>query len=105
MERLMERMVAEHAFLELVYVTDGHGVQVTENIASADFKAGGSGSALGRSWESRPWFQGAVRNNGVYVSPIYLSEASNDYCLTISVPMTGNGGVTGVVAADIKLFS
>ncbi len=105
MEQLMQRMVAEHAFLELVYVTDGHGVQVTENIASASFKSSGGGSALGRSWDSRPWFQGAVRNRGVYVSPIYLSEASEDYCLTISVPMMNNGHITGVVAADIKLFS
>ena len=105
MEPLMERAVVENSFLELVYVTDENGVQVTENIASADFRAADPRSALGSAWSERPWFQGAVRNRGVYVSPIYLSEATKDYCLTISVPVTDNGRVAGVVAADIKLFS
>ncbi len=105
MEALMRRAVDGHDFMELLYVTDCHGNQVTENIAARSFRSMGNGSVKGRNWRDRPWFVGAMDNADTFVSPIYTSKASGDYCLTISAPIFGADGVTGVLAADIKVFS
>ncbi|MHC1790284.1 methyl-accepting chemotaxis protein [Solidesulfovibrio sp.] len=104
MERLMRQALAENAFLELLYVTDATGRQLTENIAPAGFHAASTASMLGRNWASRPWFTGVLDNQRTSISPIYLSEASGEYCLTISTPITVDDGIVGVLGADIKVF-
>jgi|GEM_PF-529472 len=104
MERLMREMISRHDFFELLYATDASGLQLTENIAPPQFRSKDSGSAKGKNWSKRPWFLGAMRNGDTHISPIYLSEASGEYCLTISTPMLREGRIVGVLAADIKVF-
>ncbi|EHJ47609.1 methyl-accepting chemotaxis sensory transducer [Solidesulfovibrio carbinoliphilus subsp. oakridgensis] len=105
MERLMRKALSENAFLELLYATDANGVQITENIAPAGFNSKGAASVRGKNWSSRPWFTGAMKNQDTSISPIYLSEASGEYCLTISTPILAQGRIVGVLGADIKVFS
>ncbi|QLA18945.1 methyl-accepting chemotaxis protein [Desulfolutivibrio sulfoxidireducens] len=104
MQRLMRQMIARHDFFELVYATDAAGVQLTENIAPPRFRSQGAGSVKGKNWSTRPWFTGVMKNGGTHISPIYLSQASGEYCLTISTPIMGDGRIKGVLAADIKVF-
>jgi len=104
MERLMRAMISRFDFFELIYATDASGVQVTENIAPATFRSASAGPVKGKSWSARPWFTGAMRNGDTHISPIYLSEASGEYCLTISTPILREGRIQGVLAADIKIF-
>ncbi len=43
---------------------------------------------------------------GRLLFPIYLSSATEDFCLTIAVPMYGTSGrFTGVLAGDLNLAS
>ena len=104
MEALMRRVLAGNAFLELLYATDASGVQVTENIAPAGFGGGKGGSVRGKDWSRRPWFASAMEKQDTSISPIYISEASGEYCLTISTPIFGDGRILGVLGADIKVF-
>ena len=104
MERLMRKALAENAFLELLYATDARGVQITENIAPAGFRAAATGSMLGKNWNARPWFTGVAKNQDTSISPIYMSEASGEYCLTISTPIFVADRIVGVLGADIKVF-
>jgi methyl-accepting chemotaxis protein len=104
MERLMRQALAQNAFLELLYATDAAGVQVTENIAPPGFKAAFTGSMIGRRWTTRPWFTAVIETQCTSISPIYLSEASGEYCLTISVPIFQQDRLVGVLGADIKVF-
>lgn len=103
-ERTLKLALSKHDFLELLYVTDEKGVQVTENIAPASFKGAGGKSVKGTQWRERPWFKGVMENRDTFISPIYLSKASGDYCLTISAPIWNEGRLVGVLAADIKIF-
>jgi len=103
-EPAMRHAVDRHPFLELLYLTDGAGIQITENIAPKDFRAAYADSARGKNWSGRPWFAGAVKNKDTFLSSIYVSEASGDYCLTVSVPIMQGDAVVGVLGADIKLF-
>nr|HML62434.1 methyl-accepting chemotaxis protein [Solidesulfovibrio sp.] len=104
MEALMRRALAENAFLELLYATDASGVQVTENIAPAGFGGGKGGSVRGKDWSRRPWFTSAMQEQDTSISAIYISEASGEYCLTISTPIFAEGRILGVLGADIKVF-
>ncbi len=104
MEALMRRALAENAFLELLYATDAAGVQVTENIAPAGFGGNRGGSVRGKNWSRRPWFTSVMEKQDTCISPIYVSEASGEYCLTISTPIAVDGRVVGVLGADIKVF-
>ncbi|QLA14160.1 methyl-accepting chemotaxis protein [Desulfolutivibrio sulfodismutans] len=104
MERLMREMISRFDFFELLYATDAAGVQVTENISPPQFRSTDTGSVKGKNWSKRPWFTGAMQNGDTSISPIYLSEASGEYCLTISTPMLREGRIVGVLAADIKIF-
>ncbi len=104
MEGLMKKALDGHSFLELLYATDERGVQVTENIAPRDFRAKSSQSAKGKNWSGRPWFKNVAQTKDVSISPIYVSEASGEYCLTISAPLFLDERFAGVIAADIKVF-
>jgi methyl-accepting chemotaxis protein len=104
MEALMRRALAENAFLELLYATDAAGVQVTENIAPAGFHGQSAASVRGKNWSTRPWFTSVMEKQDTSISPIYLSEASGEYCLTISTPIFVGERIVGVLGADIKVF-
>jgi methyl-accepting chemotaxis protein len=104
MERAMRQAAIANPFFELLYATDGRGVQITENIPGPAFKGGAGGSVKGKNWSSRPWFTGVAQNQDTYVSPIYESSASGQYCLTISTPIRRDGQLAGVFAADIQVF-
>lgn len=104
MERCMRQSLAANAFLELLYATDATGVQVTENIAPSGARVG-AGSVRGTNWSNRPWFTACMHNRDTAISPIYVSQASGEYCLTISTPIFAGERLVGVLGADIKVFA
>jgi hypothetical protein len=101
-EALLRRAVERYPFLELLYVTDAHGRQITENIARGGSPAANGDCVLGKDWSRRPWFRGAVQESGVYISDIYRSVASESFCFTISAMLRDErGGNLGVLGADV----
>ncbi|WP_051261516.1 methyl-accepting chemotaxis protein [Desulfovibrio inopinatus] len=103
-ERLMRHALSEHHFMELLYATDAKGIQFTENIGTAHASSAPAKSVLGSNWTTRPWFRGVMENEDTYISPIYESQASGEYCLTIATPIVVDQKILGVFAADIKVF-
>jgi len=123
-ERLVEELRADHglrsgdsgrqaaalrlavrrcAFVELAYATDARGIQITENISRRDFQASYGTSGLHKNWSQRPWFRGALRTDGVYLSEIYRSAATDEFCLTASATFNDRAGrILGVVAIDVN---
>ncbi len=101
MERFLVSQLQTHPWVELLYVTDGHGRQVTGNIAPSgiDYRV------RGKDWSKRPWFTEPVTSGRGYLSGLYRSVATNDYCFTASIPMQKGQGISGVVAADINFIS
>ncbi|MGE4537459.1 MAG: methyl-accepting chemotaxis protein [Desulfovibrio sp.] len=104
MERRMRDALSQNAFLELLYATDAQGIQITENIAPSGFPASASGSVKGKNWSARPWFTEVLKKKDTSISAIYVSEASGEYCLTISTPIFADERIVGVLGADIKVF-
>ena len=104
MERALRSMVRSRSFLELLYVTDATGRQLVENIPQPGQETAEDRAALGRDWSSRPWFTGPIQSQSLYVSDVYVSQASGKNCITVSSPFRGTDGtVLGVIAADVRV--
>jgi methyl-accepting chemotaxis protein len=85
--------------LELAYITDPQGCQICANVS----RDGTDAAAVGRDWSGREWFRQPVRSSRVYVSGIYRSAATDDFCFTISLPLRDARGQTiGVLGADVR---
>ncbi|MBI5523567.1 MAG: methyl-accepting chemotaxis protein [Desulfarculus sp.] len=101
MEAFMRQVTARYPFLELLYVTNSQGRQITENIAQDGFQAV-YGGGFGQNWGQRPWFLGAKQSGGTYISDLYRSVASDNFCFTISAPLKDREGrILGVLGADV----
>ena len=102
-EKCMRQLVDRHPFLELLYVTNLDGVQVTQNIAQGDFKAAYGSTGFGKNWSTRPWFIGATEKDGIYISDVYRSVATGNFCFTISAPLRDvDGEIIGVFGVDVN---
>ncbi len=101
--KAMDCVVKHYPFVELLYVLDATGRQLTPNIA-AGHAVGSSNQGEGRDRSNRPYFQ-AVRNaQTVVVTPPYLSSASNMLCVSAAMPLRdASSGETRYVILDIDL--
>ena len=95
-----------YPFFEMVFELDTNGTQRFPNwinpLMYGRIRAGGAG--VDRS--SQDYFARAANNPAGYVSTIYLSSASEDFCLTLSQPLYDNTGqFNGVLVADLNLAS
>jgi hypothetical protein len=102
-EELMRVFVRGHPAFELVYITDPRGRQVTSNISADDFRAAYGTDGFGSDWSERPWFKGAVGGGETFVSDVYRSAASGQFCFTVSRLIRGpDGTALGVIGADVR---
>lgn len=93
-------------YFEMVFELDATGKQRFPNWINPEMygriKAGGMGAD--RSGQA---YYTEVRETGrPFVSPIYLSTASEDFCLTLALPLPladGCGRLDGVLVADINI--
>lgn len=101
-DKFLFQKIAFLPFIELVYLTDRSGVQISANIFRDQVHSGMGLDAIGRDWSSREWFSQVKNSNMSHISDIYRSEATGSYCLTVSVPVFYNGIFKGVLGADIN---
>lgn len=95
---------AEYPFFEVVFELDAAGRQRYPNWINpamyGRIKAGGAG--MDRS--QQPYYRAVTESLEPYMSSIYLSTATEDFCLTISLPiMTTNDELGGLLVADINI--
>lgn len=91
-----------HSFLDLLYLTNEAGIQITRNLGH-DYATPGAGEAArGKDWSQRPWFRSAMAQPGPVTSDLYLSVANNQFCFTVSEAIRdAHGRVLGVLGADV----
>lgn len=100
-ESLFSSQLKTNPWVELLYVTDRYGKQITGNISIQ----GVDRTVLGKDWSKRPWFIEPIQTDALYISSLYRSMATNDFCFTVSIPIHTGTGISGVVAADINFRS
>jgi len=101
-EEALERWLHRHSYFEFAYAADTQGMQFVDNIGWTNGCVAHHPSGYGRDWSSRPWFSAALENEGVFVTDIYRSEATGDYCFTVSAALRRSGRVQIVVGADVN---
>ncbi len=98
MERYLTDGLKTHPWVELLYVTDAKGRQLTGNVAASRIDR----TVQGKDWSRRPWFVEPAKTGKPYLSGLYRSVATNDYCFTAATPVYREHTIAGVIAADIN---
>jgi len=83
---------------------DGNGIQRYPNWINPMMRGRIRGGGVGLDRTAKPYFEVVRHTLTPYVSNIYLSSASEDFCVTVSVPLLSDDGMlTGALIADISL--
>jgi methyl-accepting chemotaxis protein len=103
-EEAMAQALRQNASFELLYATDAQGRQLVSNMGLVNGALQKDQSAIGKNWQSRPWFLQPMELGSTVVSEVYVSSATGENCLTVSTPIrNAQGDLLGVLAADINL--
>jgi diguanylate cyclase (GGDEF)-like protein len=100
----MDHVFKAYPFFEMLFELDAEGRQRYPNWINpamyGRIRAGGAGTDRAK----QPYFAQVRALGHPYVSAIYLSSASEDFCLTISVPIRGEGETfEGTLVGDLNL--
>ncbi len=100
----LDSVFRAHPYLELIYELDNCGVQRYPNWINPQMRGRIKGGGAGNNRSSKPYFQEVRQKGGPYVSNVYLSTATEDFCVTASVPLRSESAAfDGVLVADINL--
>jgi methyl-accepting chemotaxis protein len=102
MDEALKSKMMPFSYLELVYVTDKNGRQVSSNVFRKDGALVFDTATRGKDWGQKAWFRKVIETENPFISEIYRSEATNTFCLTISVPIWKETALVGVLGADIN---
>ena len=98
MEQRLATLAQRLPAMEISYVADSSGRQMT-----CDVSAAGLGESLGFDCSSRRWFQEASRQKQLFVSDIYRSIVTGNYGFTVAAPLfDSTGQLLGVLGADMR---
>ena len=100
----MDSCFTDYPFFEVVFELNPDGVQRYPNWINPNMygkiKAGGAG--VDRSPQA--YYSVANETLEPYISSIYLSTATEDFCLTVSLPVLNQmGGLESILVADISI--
>lgn len=100
--KAMETYFETYPFLELLYLLDADGMQISDNIAvSSRHHAAYAGKGKDRS--QRPYYRLARDAADVIVTDPYLSNASRKLCISAAMRRPLDGGGHGYLVIDIDL--
>ncbi|WP_310600279.1 methyl-accepting chemotaxis protein [Desulfobulbus sp.] len=101
-DKALQQHLQRLPYFELMYVTDTEGVQISSSIHRQGMATVCNPASKGRDWSHKEWFRNVRDKQRSYISDMYKSEATDTFCLTISVPVYCNGDWAGVLGADIS---
>ena len=101
--KAMERLGETYPFLELLYVLDADGIQISDNVA-IDSKHRAAFMGKGRDRSQRPYYRSARDSEGVLITDPYLSSTNRKLCISATVrrPLQ-SPGAHGYLVLDIDL--
>ncbi len=104
-ENILRQQANGCGYLELLYVTDQRGRQITSNIFAGHAVQASYGSdGFDMDWSQRPWFRETISKGSCTVTPFYRSAATHRFCFTVAAPIHDcHGRIIGVLGADIDV--
>jgi len=102
-EAVLQEAVHKYQFIQFIYVVDLQGRKITENVTQPKYRDQFSTFGLDEDFTDRDWFQGALREGGIFITDFYKSRITGVLCITVSTPIVGeDGDPVGVLGADLN---
>lgn len=103
-EQAMEEAIRKYPFIELLYLTNAKGIQVTGNIYSEKARKESNASGLNENWSRKEWFTNPDSKGRPYISKVYRSSATDNFCFTVSVPVYDTKrSYKGILGVDVNV--
>ena len=103
-EAVMSKAVKEYPFVELIYLTDAKGIQVTGNIYSPKTGREDNTEGINEDRSHKEWFTVPETSGKTYLSKVYRSSATDKFCFTVSVPLYDkHSDLYGILAIDVNV--
>lgn len=100
---LLEQAVFQNPHLELAWITDNTGHQVTDFAKAHDCTSVPSLGGPGKDWSHHDWFSEPLRTGEPFISNIFYSDTIENYCLTVSAPIRNNHNeINGILIATVR---
>ncbi len=102
-EPMLKQLINHSKFIQMAYVTDANGVQITDNIAQPWIAKAKDISKKGDVRTDRPWFVDVLKDGNSHLTEFYISQTTEKLCLTASAPISNeNDEFVGVLAIDFN---
>ncbi len=99
-EHILYDMFDQYPYFELFYIISGKGLQITNNIINPKVDYFVAQGKKGTDRSDKLYFKRALQE-GSFISDVYLSKATDDFCITVSESFSYEGK-TYVLAGDIN---
>ncbi len=100
-EPILQELIAHSKFIQMAYVTNENGVQITENVAQPWIAKAREISKRGDKRQDRPWFVDVLKDGKSHLTEFYISQTTDKLCLTASAPIANeNDEFVGVLGID-----
>ncbi len=99
-EFILYDVFEEYPYFELFYIMSWRGLQITNNIVNPKVDYFVAQGKKGADRSEKPYFRKAMEE-GSFISDIYLSKATDDFCITVSERFSYEGK-DYVLAGDIN---
>ncbi|HYG65477.1 MAG TPA: methyl-accepting chemotaxis protein [Thermoanaerobaculia bacterium] len=106
-ERLLEDLVHQKAFVECLYFFDGKGNQValTVNRHVMGDREVPPAVKAGEGFSERIWYKTATREGRTVLTPLFNSLLSGELIFTAATPIYDRGELVGVLGLDVNVDS
>ncbi len=99
-EHVLYDMFDRYPYFELFYIMSAKGLQITNNIVNPKVDYFVAQGKKGTDRSEKGYFRQAVAE-GSFISDVYLSKATDDFCITVSESFNYEGK-TYILAGDIN---
>ncbi len=99
-EFILYDVFEKYPYFELFYIMGERGLQITNNIVNPKVDYLVAPGKKGRDRSDKPYFRRAM-SEGIFISDVYISKATDDFCITVSERFSYEGR-TYVLAGDIN---
>ncbi len=90
----------DYPYFELFYIINERGLQISNNIINPKVSYFVATGRKGSDRSDRPYFEKTMKEDS-YISDIYLSQATDDFCITVARKFNYEGK-TYILAGDIN---
>ncbi len=99
-EYILYDMFKEFSYFELFYIINEKGLQISNNIINPKVDYFVATGRKGSDRSEKPYYEMTLKE-GYYISDIYLSQATDEFCMTVAKRFNYNGK-TYILAGDIN---